>query len=125
MNVFEKNTTSLLGEFIPVSFDINNRGNSAVNIKATLMEKHIFIANKRKKEVLDKHLLAEGPVIESGKQIINILQVPIPVNARPSLKCSLIEVKYFVSIHIDDNSSGVKFDFPVIILDHNYDIEIE
>ncbi len=89
------------------------------------MEKHTFVANKRKKEVLEKHLLTEGPVIESGKQMIGILQVPIPVNTRPSLKCSLIEVKYFVNIHIDDKSSGVKFDFPVIILDHNYDFEIQ
>jgi len=87
------------------------------------MEKHIFTANKNRKEVLEKHITTGGAIIESGKQEINVLNVPIPANTKPSIKSPLIEVKYFVNIHVDDNNSGIRFNFPVIISDLNYQIE--
>lgn len=111
------------GETIPVSYDIINKKNVGIDIKATLIEKHIFIANKNKKENIDKHITIGGPVIEPGKQVTDVLNVPIPVNTRPSIKSKLIEVKYFLSIHIDDNSSGIKFNIPVIISDQNYEFD--
>jgi len=92
---------------------------SSITIKATLIEKHVFIANKIRKEIQEKHIATEGPIIESGQQTIDVLQVPIPANAKPSIKCPLIEVKYIVSILIDDKNSGIKFNFIVIIIDED------
>ena len=107
------------GDLINVSYDINNRRNFAIKMKATLVEKHIFKANHHQKNNTEKHIASEAPYLEANMQSTGVIQVPIPANTRPSTKCSLIEVNYFVHILIDDKSSGLEFNFPVIVMHTN------
>ncbi|CAG2100439.1 unnamed protein product [Medioppia subpectinata] len=102
------------GDSIAVSYDITNGRNFAIKMRATLVEKHIFKAHNNQKDSTEKHISTEVPFIEAGKQSTGVIRVPIPANARPSTKCPLIEAKYFVNIFIDDKSSGLEFNFPVI-----------
>ena len=57
--------------------------------------------------------------IEAKKDANGVLEVPIPANTRPTTKCPAIEVNYFVNIYINDKSSGIECNFPVIIRHSN------
>ena len=105
---------------VPISYEINNRRSLPIKIKATLIEKIIYRVKDNRKDSIHKHIATEGQIIESLSQSIGVIKVAIPANTRPSVGCRLIEVNYSVAISIDDKSSGLEFNFPVIVSHSNY-----
>jgi len=107
------------GDFIHVSYEIKNKTNSSLRTEATLIERHVYKANRLSRIENNKHITIKGPVIVRSSESEDVLEVPIPANTRLSIKCQVIDVEYYLRFYINDNNSGVMHDFPVIIIDPN------
>lgn len=83
------------------------------------MERHVYRANRHMIVENHQHITIRGPIILRSAEVEDLIQVPIPVNTRLSVKCPVIDVEYYVHFYINDNDSGVTLDFPVIIIDQS------